>query len=292
MIDQTGVRLEVLHTAEIPMPEAYVFRVQGSRLSRLRAGLRTSRGLVRAPCLAFVVRHPSAGVILIDTGLHPDALTKLRKDYGRAMGLFFRSLQPAGEPFDAQLRRRGIEPHEVERVVMTHLHVDHTGGMRLLPNATFVSTPDEVQAARTRFAVIRGYVRHHLPPASRFELVDFGASGRPFGRFAKAIDLLGDGSIRLICTAGHTPGHQSVLLRLDDGRSVLLVGDAAYTLRSISEQILPLFTADDMASVQSLRELKAFSESEPDAILVPTHDPDAWRQLAGAARTESPPAVT
>jgi glyoxylase-like metal-dependent hydrolase (beta-lactamase superfamily II) len=152
--------------------------------------------------------------------------------------------------------------------------------MRLLPSARFVSTPDEVRVARSRFAVIRGYVRHHLPPESRFELIDFGALGRPFATFEKTIDLLADGSIRLISTPGHTPGHQSVLLRREDGRMVLLVGDAAYTLRSIREQTLPLLTADDRASARSLRELKAFAETEPDALLVPTHDPDAWRELA------------
>jgi glyoxylase-like metal-dependent hydrolase (beta-lactamase superfamily II) len=280
MSDLAGVRLEVLLAAEIPMPDGYVFRAGGNRLARLRAGLTTSGGVVRAPCLAFVVRHPSAGVILIDTGLHPDALTNLRKDYGSAMGLFFRTLEPAGDPFDAQLGALGVDPHEVTRVVMTHLHVDHTGGMRLLPNAAFVCTPEEVRAARARFAVVRGYVRRHLPPSSRFELLDIRALGRPFKPFEKTIDLLGDGSIRLISTPGHTPGHQSVLLRLRDGRSVLLVGDAAYTLRSIREQILPLFTADDQASAQSLGELRLFSEQEPDAVLVPTHDPDAWRQLA------------
>jgi glyoxylase-like metal-dependent hydrolase (beta-lactamase superfamily II) len=69
------------------------------------------------------------------------------------------------------------------------------------------------------------------------------------------------------------------LLRLEDGRKVLVAGDAAYTLRSIREQILPMRTADDRASRRTLAELKAFAELEPDAILVPTHDPDAWRQL-------------
>jgi glyoxylase-like metal-dependent hydrolase (beta-lactamase superfamily II) len=60
---------------------------------------------------------------------------------------------------------------------------------------------------------------------------------------------------------------------------VLVVGDAAYTLRSIHEQVLPMRTADDDASLRSLRELKAFTEQAPDAVIVPTHDPDAWRQL-------------
>lgn len=110
-------------------------------------------------------------------------------------------------------------------------------------------------------------------------LIDFDRDGEPCGAFTKTIDLLGDGSIRLIFTPGHTVGHMSVLLRLAQKRQVLIVGDAAYTLRNIREGILPMLTANDEASLRSMRQIKAFAESEPGAILVPTHDPTAWHEL-------------
>jgi glyoxylase-like metal-dependent hydrolase (beta-lactamase superfamily II) len=276
---RAAVRLEVLLTAEVPMPHAYVFRASGNRLVRLGAGLNPRANTLHAPCLAYVIRHPHQGVILIDTGFHPDALNAPRTDFGLAIGLLFRGLVPAATAFDEQLRKRGIEPEEVERVVMTHLHADHTSGMRLLPNARFICTKEEWRAAQAKLGSTRGYVGHHLPPESRVEPIDFGRAGEQFGPFAKTIDLLGDGSVRLISSPGHTPGHQSVLLELENGNRVLVVGDAAYTLRSIHEQILPMLTADDDASRRSLRELKAFADDEPEVILVPTHDPDAWRQL-------------
>jgi glyoxylase-like metal-dependent hydrolase (beta-lactamase superfamily II) len=116
---------------------------------------------------------------------------------------------------------------------MTHLHVDHTSGMRLLPKATFICAEQEWAAAQGRFAAAHGYVHHHLPAESRVELLDFDRQREPYGAFAKTIDLAGDGSIRLVFTPGHTHGHQSVLLRLGDGHSVLVVGDAAYTSQSI-----------------------------------------------------------
>jgi len=187
-----GVRLDVLFTAEIPTPRGYVFRAQGNAVSRLRAGLTTSGGSLPSPCLAFVVRHPSAGVVLIDTGMHPDASRDLRRDFGLPMSLLFRSLKPAPDSFAEQLRRVGVAAEEVKQVVMTHLHVDHTSGMRLLPKATFICTREEWAAAQSRFATARGYASHHR---------------------------------------------------------------------------------------QSLRSLKAFAASEPTAILVPTHDPEAWHQL-------------
>lgn len=195
------------------------------------------------------------------------------------MSLLFRNLRPAEAPFDEQLRGLAIEPADVERVIMTHLHVDHTSGMRMLPNAEFTCSREEWAATRRRFAAGKGYIRHHLPPESRMRLVDFARDGEPCGAFTKTIDLLGDGSIRLLFTPGHTVGHMSVLLRLARGRRVLVVGDAAYTLRNIREGILPMLTANDEASLRSMRQIKAFAESEPEAIVVPSHDPSAWHEL-------------
>ena len=217
----------------------------------------------------------------MDTGFHPDALESLRRDLGVRLSVLFAALRPADDPFDDQLRARGIEPEAVERVVMTHLHGDHTSGMRLLPNAEFVLAREEWAAAHGTGAGTKGFVAHHLPPEDRVTLLDFGADGEPHGPFASTIDLLGDGRVRLVSTPGHTPGHLSLLLTTPGDRQALLVGDAAYTLRNVREQRLPLLTASDGRSRRSLRELAAFAEREPGAVLVPSHDPDAWGELGG-----------
>ena len=288
--EASGVQLEVLHTAQVPTPYHYVFRAPGSRAAQLRAGFDKKGRLLQSPCLAYVVRHRDIGALLIDTGLHPDASTNLRKDFGVLMSRMFSALKPADTPYVEQLRSVGVEPDEVEVVLMTHLHLDHTSGMRLLPNARFICAQQEWQAASGRFAAANGYRRSHLPLESRVQLLDFPTQGEPYDVFAQTIDLAGDGSIRLVLTPGHTPGHQSVLLRLDDGREVLLVGDAAYTGGNIRQQLLPMLTSNDEASLSSLRELNAFAQGHPQAILVPSHDPDAWRQLAQDPSPQPTPA--
>lgn len=281
------VELDVIPTGRIATPEPYVFRPSGNALARLRA-LAPPWTTIDLACVAYVVRHPREGTFLIDTGMHAGAAADLRRDFGIPMSLLFRGLRPAEVPFDEQLRERGVEPDEVERVLMTHLHVDHTSGMRLLPRAQFLCAREEWSAATGARASARGYVAHHLPPSDRVERVDFGRDGERHGQFARTLDLFGDGSVRLVSTPGHTAGHMSVLLRVAGGREALLVGDAAYTLRSIREGILPLLTVGEKHYRESLRELRAFTDAHPHATVVPSHDPDAWR----AIQAPQSPAVT
>jgi glyoxylase-like metal-dependent hydrolase (beta-lactamase superfamily II) len=157
--------------------------------------------------------------------------------------------------------------------------------MRLLPNAQFTISRTEWRGAHSRFAAARGFVSHHLPTADRVEQVDLDRDGETFGPFGRTLDLFGDGTIRLLSTPGHTKGHVSILLRLADDRRLLVVGDAAYTVRSIREGILPMLTDDDEHSRRSLDQLRTFMDEDPDANIIPTHDPDAWRLLAGATST-------
>jgi N-acyl homoserine lactone hydrolase len=276
------VRLLAILTAQIKMPRGYAFRAQGNPFSKLRAALIAGEDALLAPCLAFAVEHPSAGTILIDTGFHQDAQSNPRKDFGLPLSLMFRGMRPVEKPFDEQLRELGIEPERVESVVMTHLHLDHTSGMRLLPNARFTCSAAEWAATRTSFPARHGYVPHHLPAEHRMHLVDLTSDGEAFGPFERTLDLLGDGSMRLIYTPGHTKGHLSVLLRTDEQPQVLLVGDAAYILRNIAEGVLPFLTDDDGESIRSLHALEAFAQENPTAILVPSHDPEAWRELSGS----------
>jgi glyoxylase-like metal-dependent hydrolase (beta-lactamase superfamily II) len=271
--------LDPIYCGDITTPRAYAFRPRDGRLTGVGAVLRPGSEQITMPVLAFAVHHPTAGTVLIDTGLHADAIRDLRADFDTFLAFLFRTLRPAGEPFDEQLGELGIAPAAVELVVMTHLHVDHTSGMRLLPSAEFVCAREEWAAATGARPNRGGYAPAHLPDAGRMRLVDFARDGESHGPFSRTIDLLGDGSIRLVSTAGHTRGHLSVLLRRQDGSEVLLVGDAAYTLESIREQRLPLVTVDDEVYARSLRELKAYRDENPGARVVPSHDEHAWRTL-------------
>lgn len=270
--------LDVIHVADLRAPLALT---QRSRLGPL-ALARPGQPQLTMPMLAFVVRHPEAGPLLVDTGLHPDALGSITADYGRFPGLFFASARPAGPDFAAQLRERGVDPSAVERVVMTHLHADHTSAMRLLDRARFLVDHREWRAANAPRAAAAGYAPRHLPPADRVEPLDLERDGEAFGPFSATLDLLGDGTVRLVATPGHSPGHLSLLLRTGE-REVFLLGDAVYTLDNLRTGALPWRCHDDDRYRQSVAELQAFAREHPDVVLVPTHDPEAYKPLLATA---------
>ena len=102
----SGAMLDVMLTAQAPIPYGYVYRAEGGRVARVLAAVRPGGDVLRSPCLAYAVRHPTAGTILIDTGMHADVSGHRRRDFGIPMSLLLRNLRPAKEPFDEQLRAR------------------------------------------------------------------------------------------------------------------------------------------------------------------------------------------
>jgi N-acyl homoserine lactone hydrolase len=84
---------------------------------------------------------------------------------------------------------------------------------------------------------------------------------------------------RLVSTPGHTPGHQSVVLRTGH-REVLVAGDAAYTARGLNGGPLPLIVADEHVYRRSQKEILRYLEQTPDALAILSHDYEAWPSLS------------
>jgi N-acyl homoserine lactone hydrolase len=164
-------------------------------------------------------------------------------------------------------------------VVMTHMHFDHVGAVAQLPRATFLADGREWDAA-VGGGFMQGYRRALFDQGYDWRTIDFGAPQvDSFASFGRAVDLFGDGTVRLLSTPGHTKGHVSVLLRLRSGRELLLAGDAAYTRRAIDEEHVPLFYDDAHRYMRSLREIRRYLELTPSALVICGHDPESWPQV-------------
>jgi len=174
----------------------------------------------------------------------------------------------------AQLGRLGIEPGGIRYVVQTHPHIDHTGALGHFPGATVVVHARELEAARAAESPAgSGYVHADY---DRPELRWQAASGQ--------LDLFGDGTIRLIETPGHSAGHMSLLLALEEAGPVLLTADAADNRAQWEGRAHPraLFSREQAA--QSLELLRRLAD-QTKALIVHGHDPENWAGAHGTRLT-------
>jgi N-acyl homoserine lactone hydrolase len=289
-----SLTLQPLLCGNIAMPPNWFERGHGS-VETLRAfGIGVpAAGLRTIPVPAYLLEHPTAGHVLVDTGLHASIahrpLTRER----------MRNLGPVGSAMSchahmhpeqtaaAQLRAQGIHPAEIELVVMTHLHFDHASSLSDFPHATVLVEKREWRAAWARDRHLHGYATAQLDPRLSYRTVDFSSpSARAHGPFERTLDLFGDGSLMLASTPGHTAGHLSLIARLEH-REALLTADAAYTLATIRDGRRPWLTHNRKAFEHSLRQIQAYDREHPDAIVIPGHDLAAWN--AACARLPTNP---
>ena len=275
------MRLTPLLTATVRASPAYIHRVDG-RTAGLRAmgfGV-PKREMLTLPVQAFLLEHPGAGPVLVDTGYHASVAVDAKQNLGRFGAYISRGIEMDPEQaVAAQLRGRGIEPEDVGVVVMTHLHLDHASAMSDFPAATFLISREEWEAATDGQPWRHGYVPRQFDHAFDHRLVDFDApEAESFSSFGRSFDVFGDGSVRVVYTPGHTLGHFSVVVRTPK-REVLIAGDAIYTERALREGALPYLMEDSHRYRRSLREIQLYAEQTPDALIVPGHDLDFFKRL-------------
>ena len=274
------VVLHPLLTGRVRGPKAWFLRSEG-RLGALRAyGIGVpKRDWIDVPVPAFLVEHPGAGPVLIDTGFHPSVAVNPSQNLGRIAPFIFKDLKmDPDQAVPAQLREKGIPPGDVRVVVMTHLHMDHASAISEFPQATFVVSAPEWESATTR-GQRHGYVRRQFDHGFDYRLLDFESrDASSFSGFGRSFDLFGDGSVRALFTPGHTLGHMSVVVRTS-GLEVLITGDAIYLRETLESSHLPHRTDDEHLFRRSLREIQQYRKETPDALIIPGHDWEAWNEL-------------
>ena len=210
---------------------------------------------VRVPVPAYLVETDGER-ILVDTGLHPGACADGSAFYdgAPAMNLFSLEVdQPVHEQVDATT---------ITRIVLTHLHYDHAGGLSLLPaSIPIVVQRREWEAGHDAGAIERNFFfpRDYVDEEREVILVDGDH------------DLLGDGSVELLLTPGHTPGHQSVRV----GDDLIIGADVAHYASGLDDHRFPAFADDHAEQRRSAERLRAMRDA--GANVTPGHDPDVLR---------------
>ncbi|MFN8113843.1 MAG: N-acyl homoserine lactonase family protein [Solirubrobacterales bacterium] len=277
----TAVKVEPMLGGSILAPPQF-FAGKPGRMATLRMlGLGTPKSrwwLVPIP--VYLITHPTVGPVLVDTGFHGSVAAKPAANLGSLTARFAKPRIEPGRDIPSQLRERGIDEDDLRMVVMTHLHFDHASGIAEYPNATFVVSNAEWEAATTDpRPFLRGYRPAHYDYLFDYRTIDFDGPGvASYASFGRTFDLFGDGSVRLAYTPGHSAGHCSVVCRLSD-RDLVIAGDAIYLSSQLEGGEGPPRPVDMHLWKRSLRELQQFARTYPRAEILPGHDPERWKTV-------------
>jgi N-acyl homoserine lactone hydrolase len=224
-------------------------------------------GQIDLPIPAYLIEHPK-GTALFDTGMHPDCQRNPEARVGRRVAELFSFDYHPGEEISARLAAIGRDPARIDLIINSHFHFDHVGGNALVPNARMVVQRREWEAGiDPDIAARRGFDRRDFDLGHKRLLVD--------GEH----DVFGDGSVVCCPTPGHTPGHQSLRVRLAAGE-VVLAADACYFCRTLRERRLPKFADDHEAMHASLDRLAHLEQR--GARIFFGHDVEFWRGVPQA----------
>ena len=199
--------------------------------------LTSRRWLTGRPINVYVIEHTD-GIVLFDTGQDRASVTDPRYFPDGPNGLIYRRLArfhiSDGETLTAGLARVGYRPQDVATAVISHLHQDHIGGVREIPDADLLVSAEEWRSLHRPMAEARGFLRDHIDvPGLRWSPVELTPLEDPsLAPFTTGRDLFGDGSLVLLPTPGHTHGSMSMLVRRRETVPLLLVGDLTYDIHA------------------------------------------------------------
>jgi glyoxylase-like metal-dependent hydrolase (beta-lactamase superfamily II) len=210
---------------------------------------------VRIPTPIYLIKTQE-GYVLYDTGWSPQVLSFLEAQ-GYEPRIAHENFLPGC------LEALGMKPEDINTVIISHLHLDHAGGIQFFPNADIVVQKDEYI-----------YAQH---PHS-FSQLTYNKSDFDYPSFNwKFVD--GDQfvmhGLSVILANGHTPGLQALLVDLPKTGLIILCSDCCYIMQNIEEEVIPGIVWDPTRALHSIKKLKMLAELL-DGQLLPNHDSDLW----------------
>jgi glyoxylase-like metal-dependent hydrolase (beta-lactamase superfamily II) len=250
--------------------------------------LTSRRWLPPRPINVYVIEH-AKGLVLFDTGQDRASVTDDSYFPGGVTGVIYDRLARfhigASETLDSQLDTLGYAATDVDTAILSHLHQDHIGGVPALTGADLLVSAAEWQELSGFAPQPRGFLRDHiLIPGLRWQQIGFEPTNDPtLEPFSECLDLMGDGSLVLLPTPGHTAGSVSLLVRRRGRRPLLLVGDLTYGAELLERRQLP-GVGDRGQLGRTTDQVLALKERMPGLVILPAHDPTAAQRLLDSAR--------
>ena len=224
------------------------------------------------PVYAWAIEHPE-GVIVVDTGAaaHLKSLPRWHPYFQRSVRFDIEPEQEIGP----QLESFGIGARDVKTIVLTHLHIDHDGGLAHFPFSRILADKNEVARTVGIAGAIRGYLPRRWPHWFAPEPIAW----QPMrcGPFVRGAAITSAGDVIAVPTPGHTPGHLSVIVR-DEDRQYFLAGDASYLESTMLRCAVDGVSPDESTARATLADIRSLCAQSP-TVYLPAHDPHAAERL-------------
>jgi glyoxylase-like metal-dependent hydrolase (beta-lactamase superfamily II) len=216
-------------------------------------------GEIAAPC--FLIRHPK-GDLLWDAGLG-DHYNYPKEGSDAAPGVHV----TVPVTLLAQLQSLKVSPKDINYIAFSHLHWDHTGNANDFPDSVWILNKAELAAALV------------LPPPG-------GVLPETWSAYKSAknepiegdYDVFGDGTVMILRTPGHTPGHQVLKLKLQKSGTVILSGDLYHLRSNRLFKRVPVYNVNRADTLASMTRVETILRNTHGRLIV-QHDPKDFQAL-------------
>lgn len=207
----------------------------------------------------FLIEHPQ-GRVLWDSGL-PDGLIDTSE--GVEAWIFHLKMQ---QTVLGQLAELSLQASDIDYFALSHVHNDHTGNAHYFKASTLVMQEKEYEVAFHSEKRPYNYGDYELLKDSKVLMLRGDH------------DLFGDGLVQFISTPGHTPGHQSLCVKLEQTGTVIISGDISYYEENFRNKGVPTYNTDYAQSLASIAKIEHWVQSH-EAQLWIQHDKDRFEKL-------------
>lgn len=243
---------------------------------------------IKIPAIYALMKHPTLGYMLFDTGYSEcffNSTTKFPYNiYKKITPVYFDDNSLSAKE---QLIQLGIQPSDVNFIIISHFHADHISGLNDFPNAKFICSKlayDNIKSLNGIKAVTKAFIPELLPKdfINRVEYIEDKEIICIDNLFEIGFDIFGDKSIVATFLPGHAIGQIGIFLNTRK-RQIFLCADATWDSQSFLNKLLPhkiafIIIPEKRKYVQSINKLHLLSQFNKNIIIIPSHCRYIWKK--------------